>query len=126
MALMRFVLAAVGLALAAPQEPAVPNVVIDHKPVDCVLAGQPPALNACFTPPEEIVRARVYYRLGEAAWQFVPLVPEGSCFGAVLPRPTRTDGTLRYYLEAVDLASQSTKRSEYLSLIHISEPTRPY
>ena len=117
MALMRFVLAAFGLALVAPQEPAVPNVVIDHQPVDCVLAGQPPALNACFAPAEEIVRARVYYRLGEAAWQFVPLVPEGSCFGAVLPRPTRTDGTLRYYLEAVDLASQSTRSSEYRALV---------
>jgi hypothetical protein len=117
MALMRFVLAAAGLAVVAPQEPAVPNVVIDHEPVDCVLAGQPPALNACFAPAEEIVRARVYYRLGEAAWQFAPLVPEGSCFGAVLPRPTRTDGTLRYYLEAVDLASQSTKSSEYRALV---------
>jgi hypothetical protein len=117
MALMRFVLAAAGLALVAPQEPAVPNVLIDHKPVDCVLAGQPPVLNACFTPPEEIVRARVYYRLGEAGWQFAPLVPEGSCFGAVLPRPTRTDATLRYYLEAVDLASQSTKSSEYRALV---------
>jgi hypothetical protein len=117
MALMRFVLSAVALALVVPQEPAVPNVVIDHKQVDCVLAGQPPLLNACFTPPEEIVRARVYYRLGEAAWQFAPLVPEGSCFGAVLPRPTRNDGTLRYYLEAVDLASQSTKSSEYRALV---------
>jgi hypothetical protein len=117
MALMRFALAAVGLAFVAPQDPAVPNVVIDHKAVDCVLAGQPPALNACFTPPEEIVRARVYYRLGEAAWQFVPLVPEGSCFGAVLPRPTRTDGTLRYYLEAVDLASQSTRSSEHRAIV---------
>jgi hypothetical protein len=117
MALMRFVLATAGLALVAPQEPAVPNVLIDHKPVDCVLAGQPPVLNACFTPPEEIVRARVYYRLGEAAWQFVPLVPEGSCFGAVLPRPARTDVALRYYLEAVDLASQSTRSSEYRALV---------
>jgi hypothetical protein len=117
MALMRFVLATAGLALVAPQEPAVPNVLIDHKPVDCVLAGQPPVLNACFTPPEEIVRARVYYRLGEAGWQFVPLVPEGSCFGAVLPRPARTDVALRYYLEAVDLASQSTKSSEYRALV---------
>jgi hypothetical protein len=117
MALMRFALAAVGLALVAPQDPAVPNVVIDHQAVDCVLAGQPPALTACFTPPEEIVRARVYYRLGEAAWQFVPLVPEGSCFGAVLPRPTRTDGTLRYYLEAVDLASQSTRSSEHRAIV---------
>src|SRR5262245_22654273 len=102
MALTRFVLAAFGLALVAPHEPAVRNVLIDHKPVDCVLAGQPPVLNACFTPPEEIVRARVYYRLGEAPWQFAALVPEGSCFGAVLPRPTRTDGAMRYYLEAVD------------------------
>jgi hypothetical protein len=117
MALMRFVLASAGLAFLTPQEPAVPNVVIDHQPVDCVLAGQPPALAACFTPPEEIVRARVYYRLGEGAWQFTALVPEGTCFGAVLPRPTRTDGSLRYYLEAVDLASQSTRSSEYRAIV---------
>src|SRR6185295_3200190 len=117
MALMRFVLAAAGLAFLTPHEPAVPNVVIDHQPVDCVLAGQPPALAACFTPPEEIVRARVYYRLGEGAWQFTALVPEGTCFGAVLPRPTRTDGSLRYYLEGVDLASQSTRSSEYRAIV---------
>lgn len=89
------------------------GVAIDHTPVDCVVAGRLPAFAACFMPAEEVVRARIYYRLGQRPWQYSPLLPEGSCFGATLPRPRRGDDALRYYVEVVDNRKGTARSSEH-------------
>jgi hypothetical protein len=102
------------LALAVSQDPArSEGVAIEHTAVECVVAGRYPAFSACFSPAQSLVRARIYYRLGQRPWQFVALVPEGACFSAVLPRPARNDGALRYYLEAVDSRTHATRSPEH-------------
>ncbi len=38
------------------------GVSVDHKPVDCIVAGQYSKLDACFTPAPNVARARLYFK----------------------------------------------------------------
>ena len=69
-------------ALASGQVPGSGPVVV-HDPVDCIVAGHYPLLPACFQPPDQVARGRVYFgswdhrvyavdaRTGHLDWSFV-------------------------------------------------------
>ena len=96
-------LAAVGAALltipATAQDQA-PD--IQHDPLGCVVAGKFPQVDACFTA-ADVARARVYFKgTAGAHWYWVDFKPAEKCFGATLPRPTKSLKQMMYYVEVVD------------------------
>jgi hypothetical protein len=95
-------LAAFGLALpAAAAQAQAP--VIEHKAVNCIVAERFPRLDACFAPPEQVARARVFFRAqGTPHWYFVDMDAQGPCHSAVLPRPKKSTNGIDYYIDVVD------------------------
>jgi hypothetical protein len=79
------------------------RVAITHKDVGCVLAGRFPRLEACFTPAEAVGRAQVQFRADETGpWYAVDMKTEGGCASAVLPKPTASISSFRYFIEVID------------------------
>ena len=77
--------------------------VIAHKDVGCVVAGEFPKLEACFTPPESVGKAQVQFRADEKGpWYYVNMKEEGGCRSAVLPKPKKDIATFHYFIEVVD------------------------
>lgn len=109
------------------------GVAIDHSAVGCIVAGQYPQMNACFSPVENVARARVYFRAaGGPYWYFVDMKPgiaKGSssaavvpasttsapanCFMGTLPRPKKSIAKMDYYVEVVDKAFAEARTEEY-------------
>jgi hypothetical protein len=106
---------AVGAALIALCVPAVALAdipVIQHDPIGCIVAGEFPRLDACFTPVDNVTRPRAYFKSETGtAWYWVdfkqntaPVAPAAGvtpdrCYSAILPKPTRKITGLIYYLE---------------------------
>ncbi|HEU0105812.1 MAG TPA: SH3 domain-containing protein [Vicinamibacteria bacterium] len=79
--------------------------VIAHKDVGCVVAGEFPKLEACFTPTESVGRAQVQFRADEKGpWYYVDMKEEGGCRSALLPKPKKDIATFHYFIEVVDRA----------------------
>lgn len=98
------------------------DVVIDHKPVGCVVAGRLPRLESGFEPPAAVAQARVYFRAsGTPSWYFVPMARAGKSFQGVLPKPLKSTRTIEYYIEALDAAVNSSRTSEYSAQV-VSDP----
>jgi len=96
------------------EEPAASVVSIDHKAVDCVLAGRFPRLEADVGPPGEVARVRVMFRAtGAAAWYGVRMKPEGAVFSAALPKPKKSLTGFEYYIEVVDRRFTISRTQEY-------------
>lgn len=77
--------------------------VIAHKDVGCVVAGEFPKLEACFTPAESVGKAQVQFRADEKGpWYYVNMKEEGGCRSAVLPKPKKDIATFHYFIEVVD------------------------
>ena len=77
---------------SAPAAPAAPaaaaTLSIDHRDVGCVVAGQYPKLDACFSPDASVGRGRVLFRAaGTDPWYYVDMSRDGPCYSAVLPKP---------------------------------------
>src|SRR5688500_18914301 len=72
---------AIAILALAPGAASAQDVAIDHRAVGCVVAGQYPIFNACFSPAASLARARVYFK-GEsgAHWYYVEMKPEAPCF----------------------------------------------
>ncbi|HEV8321154.1 MAG TPA: hypothetical protein VG389_06025, partial [Myxococcota bacterium] len=93
-------------------------------------------MNACFSPVENVARARVYFRAaGGPYWYFVEMKPgtpkkpgvgaanvvpaaatagpTGSCFQGVLPKPKKTILKMDYYVEVVDKGFAEARTTEY-------------
>lgn len=103
-ALLVFVLAA----------PAALASTIEHQAVQCAVAGQFPRFEARLIPPENVVRARVYFRPeGGAAWYAVAMKAAGGVFTGVLPKPTTKLRRFNYYIEATDLSAATARTEEY-------------
>jgi hypothetical protein len=79
------------------------DVEITHDPVDCVVAGQFPIIPALLHPPDEVTRARVYFRArGTPTWYSVDMKSQGEdAFEGVLPRPLESLEGVEYYIEAL-------------------------
>ena len=89
------------LAPAAPWKGDRP--VIAHKDVGCVVAGEFPKLEACFTPAESVGKAQIQFRADEKGpWYYVDMKEEGGCRSAVLPKPKTDIAAFHYFIEVVD------------------------
>jgi hypothetical protein len=102
---LRFLLVVlVPLALAATASAAdAPTVAIRHRDVGCVVAGQFPRLEACFTPAENVGRAQVEFRADEKGpWYAVTMTPSGACHTALLPKPMKGTASFRYFIGVVE------------------------
>jgi hypothetical protein len=86
---------------------------IQHDPIACVVAGEFPRLDACFTPVENVTRPRAYFKSDTgAAWYWVEFTRDlastpgqavkVNCFNAVLPKPTKKIAGLVYYVEVAN------------------------
>src|SRR5687768_3979434 len=61
---------------------------IRHTPVQCMLAQRHPLLEVCAEPVDAAAAARVYFRAGRGAWNYVQAVKgRPGCYSASLPRP---------------------------------------
>jgi hypothetical protein len=90
------------------------SLAIDHKDVGCLVAGQYPRLDACFTPVDALARARVYFRAtGTPNWYYVDMKPEAPCHSGYLPRPKKSTGKIDYYVEAVDKSFVQSRTPEF-------------
>ncbi|HZM51047.1 MAG TPA: SH3 domain-containing protein [Vicinamibacteria bacterium] len=87
--------------------------VIVHQDVGCVVAGEFPKLEACFTPPESVGKAQVQFRADEKGpWYYVDMKEEGGCRSALLPKPKKDIGTFHYFIEVVDRSFTAVQKPE--------------
>ena len=104
---------ALGLSLVAGEAGAAPPVEIVHRDVGCVVAGQHPRLEACFTPATDVGRAQVLFRADEAGpWYSVAMSPAGTCHAALLPKPKEGLGGFHYFIEVIDRSFAAAQRPE--------------
>jgi hypothetical protein len=102
---------------AAPAPAASPwkgeRPVIVHRDVGCVVAGEFPKLEACFTPAESVGKAQVQFRADEKGpWYYVDMKEEGGCRSALLPKPKKDIGTFHYFIEVVDRSFTAVQKPD--------------
>ncbi len=103
------------------------GLAIDHREVGCIVAGQYPSLTACFAPASQLARARVYFRVADAApdWYYVEMASNAPCHAGVLPRPKKdlVGRRVQYYVDALDrsFAESRTPEAEALVVSKASE-----
>src|SRR5262249_58019263 len=82
--------------------------------VDCIVAGQFPRMDACFTPQEDVARARVYFRAkGGIHWYFVEMRAEGACYAGVLPKPKLSAARVDYYIDVLNRGFTEGRTAEH-------------
>ncbi len=81
--------------------------------IECWYHSQFPLLGAIVTPPEEIVRSRLYFRCSlYPDYYFVDLTTEGGPFHGVAPQAEETCPQVHYYVEALGRDFTSTRTEE--------------
>lgn len=96
------------------------GIAIDHKAVDCIVAGKFPKMNSCFAPTGDVARARVYFRPeGVESWYYVDMKSDAPCLAGVLPRPRKelVGKHINYYVQATDKSFNEARTSEYNPLV---------
>lgn len=114
---------AVGLGIALSAFSAL-GVEVDHKPVDCIVAGKYSRLNACFTPAGSVGRARLYFKIhASATWYYVDMQSEAPCYAGVLPKAKKSlvPQKLQYYIQVFDKSMAEGRSMEYAPTIVASE-----
>jgi len=87
--------------------------VIAHQDVGCVVAGEFPRLEACFTPAESVGKAQVQFRADEKGpWYYVDMTENGGCRSALLPKPKKDVGTFHYFIEVVDRSFTTVQKPD--------------
>jgi hypothetical protein len=87
---------------------------IDHRAVDCVVAGSFPRLEARFTPADTVGRARVVFRAESGPhWYSVAMQSTEGGFAGVLPKPLESLKRFVYYIEVTDRALETVRTAEY-------------
>lgn len=114
-----FVRAATGVfALLGPAAALAQEVVVNHQEIKCIVAGTFPRMDACFTPPGMVGKARVYFRPETLpTWFYVDMAADAACHAGVLPRPSKKliDKKVFYYL---DVQGKGTARTpEYAPVV---------
>jgi hypothetical protein len=103
---LAIVLGAASLASAAPQEPAAPpapeTLAVVHTPVECMVAGTNPQIDAGIVPEGQVQAGRVYFHsaLG-GSFYYVEMMPEADRYVGVLPKPRPDAGPITYYVEGL-------------------------
>jgi hypothetical protein len=108
------------LALAVPARAAGP--ALDHQPVSCLVAEKYPRLTACVLAPDDVARARVFFRPeGSTAWYHVLMEREAAaaCFSGVLPKPKRqlVGRHVEYYVEAADRGFDTSRTAQHAARV---------
>jgi hypothetical protein len=106
------------------QEAATGGVAIDHKAVDCIVAGKFPKMSACFAPVSNVARARVYFRAeGGTSWYYVEMKSDAPCLSGILPKPRKEliDKHINYYVHVTDKTFTEGRTEEYDPLVVDSE-----
>ncbi len=108
------------LAVAVPAGAAGP--ALDHQAVSCLVAGQYPRLTACVLAPDEVARARVFFRPeGSPAWYHVIMERDAAaaCFSGVLPKPKRqlVGRHVEYYVEAADRGFDTSRTAQHAARV---------
>ena len=98
-------LAAPPFAPAEPQAPPAPPPVpltVAATPVECIVAGTNPQIDAGITPDAQVQAGRVYFKsaLGDAFF-YVEMAPAAGRYVGVLPKPRPDAGPITYYVEGV-------------------------
>ena len=107
------------LALLAPLGVSVPAAAgpleIVPQTFDCVVADGFPRIEAVVTPIDQVSLVRVLFRTGyySLGWYWVRMDVEGDHFVAVLPKPKKQLKDFRYYIEATDAQSETSRTPEY-------------
>jgi hypothetical protein len=122
---MRNRLTGLGLAAAFALTPGAAlaqegGITIDHKEIECIVAGKFPKMNACFNPGPNVARARVYFRPeGVPSWYYVEMKSDTPCLAGVLPRPRKElVGTkVDYYVQVTDKSFAEARTAEYHPLV---------
>jgi hypothetical protein len=103
-----WLLAAPALAQSAGGPGAAPapqGADIQHDAVGCMVAGEFPTLEACFTPADPS-QARAYFKGSGEYWYWVAFRHEATkpagCYIVTLPRPSKKLREMSYYLEIAD------------------------
>jgi len=104
---------------AAPSPWTGERPVIAHQDVGCVVAGEFPRLEACFTPAESVGKAQVQFRADEKGpWYSVDMKANGDMKesggsrSALLPKPKKDVGTFHYFIEVVDRSFTAVQKPE--------------
>ena len=88
-------------------------ISIEHREVGCIVAGQYPKLEACFSPEASVGRGRVLFRaVGSDPWYYVDMSRDGSCYSAVLPRPKPELKGFEYFVDVMDRAFAEAHKPE--------------
>jgi hypothetical protein len=133
--LIRGVAAVVALACVPAVALAQAGIAIDHKAVDCIVAGKFPRMNSCFAPTGDVARARVYFRPeGVESWYYVDMKSDAPCLAGVLPRPRKelVGKHIDYYVQVTDKSFNEARTTEYNPLVVNNEdeckdkPVAPY
>jgi hypothetical protein len=98
---------------------------IDHKPVGCIVAEKYPRLNACFSPADQLARARVYFRQedGPPNWYYVEMKADAPCHFGILPKPKKQliGKKVLYYVNAFDQKFAENRTVDNEALVVKSE-----
>jgi hypothetical protein len=90
------------------------EIVIDHNPVVCMLAGKYPEIEARLLPPGAGT-ARVHFRAANTPyWSSVAMKAEGDVLRAALPKPSSSSRDLYYYIAATNPSLGATRSPDYL------------
>src|SRR5687767_4539010 len=77
-------------------------VAIDHDALSCIVAGQFSSIQARFSPPGEVARARVYFRAdGVSHWYYVVMQPDAEAYAGLLPKAKPETKAVHYYVEGL-------------------------
>ncbi len=99
------VLGAAPVVPAAPQDAAAPagtTLAVAHTPVECIVAGTNPQIDAGIGPEGHVQAGRVYFHsaLG-TSFYYVEMTPGAGGYVGVLPKPRPDAGPITYYVEGV-------------------------
>jgi len=88
---------------------------IDHRPVECATAGKFPRLEASFDPAATVATARVVFQGLSKDWYSVTMTAAGTAYSGVLPKPTKSLKSFRYYIEVTDASFGTNRTAEFVA-----------
>jgi hypothetical protein len=90
-----------------------PVLQVRHDPVSCLVAGAYPRIEARIIPPEQVLLARVLFRVpGTKDYYSITMEKSGERFWAHLPRPRPGGAPVQYVVEGLDLAERVARSEE--------------
>ncbi|MGH9332658.1 MAG: hypothetical protein ACRD21_02785, partial [Vicinamibacteria bacterium] len=112
-------LAGVGFAGQPP-----PQIALDPS-IECWYHSEFPVLAALVTPPDDVVRSRLYFRCSlYPDYYFVDLKDESGAFRGVAPQAEENCPQVHYYVEALSRDFASTRTEERVAQVSSPDECR--